>query len=245
MGTSSMPALALLLLADGRFPAGGHAHSAGVEAAVASRRVVDEASLEAFVLGRLVSTGLVDAAFAAATTERLSTVRSPAESVAVLHLLDEEAEARIAPLASRDASRRLGRQLARAASRCWPAGVLAVLASAFPGGAHQSVAAGCVAVAVGATPRQVAELIVHHAMTAPAQAGVRLLGLDPYGVAALVAAPRDHGGECDRHRRRGGVRTTCGSARRCPSCARHRRDRSRHLDRPPVRNLKHHQPEET
>ena len=29
----------LLLLADGRFPAGGHAHSSGLEAAVAAGRV--------------------------------------------------------------------------------------------------------------------------------------------------------------------------------------------------------------
>ena len=33
------PAAALLLLADGRFPAGGHVHSAGIEAAVGDGRV--------------------------------------------------------------------------------------------------------------------------------------------------------------------------------------------------------------
>lgn len=33
-----MSRTALLILADGRFPAGGHAHSGGMEAAVASDR---------------------------------------------------------------------------------------------------------------------------------------------------------------------------------------------------------------
>ncbi|WP_433457733.1 hypothetical protein [Micromonospora sp. CA-248212] len=62
MPTSSL----LLLLADGRFPAGAHAHSGGLEAAVAAGRVTDLASLEAFLVGRLATAGLVGAAFAAA-----------------------------------------------------------------------------------------------------------------------------------------------------------------------------------
>ncbi|MDP9388377.1 MAG: urease accessory protein UreF, partial [Actinomycetota bacterium] len=49
--------LSALLLADGRFPAGGHAHSAGVEAAVADGRVGDVASLAAFARGRLWTAG--------------------------------------------------------------------------------------------------------------------------------------------------------------------------------------------
>ncbi|MFE3128878.1 urease accessory protein UreF, partial [Streptomyces hydrogenans] len=49
---------ALLVLADGRFPAGGHAHSGGAEAAVKAGRIRDAAGLEAFCLGRLHTTGL-------------------------------------------------------------------------------------------------------------------------------------------------------------------------------------------
>jgi len=60
MGTAT-----LLLLADGRFPAGGHAHSGGLEAAVAASRVRDLESLREFLSGRLATTGLVAAAFAA------------------------------------------------------------------------------------------------------------------------------------------------------------------------------------
>jgi urease accessory protein len=56
----------LLLLADGRLPSGGHAHSGGVEAAVGAGRVHDLPTLAAFLRGRLATAGLVAAAFAAA-----------------------------------------------------------------------------------------------------------------------------------------------------------------------------------
>lgn len=38
-----MSRAALLVLADGRFPAGGHAHSGGAEAAVRAGRITDAA----------------------------------------------------------------------------------------------------------------------------------------------------------------------------------------------------------
>ena len=63
------------LLADGRFPAGGHVHSAGVEAAVADGRVHDEESLAAYMRGRLLTAGLTDAALAVATTTRVRAAR--------------------------------------------------------------------------------------------------------------------------------------------------------------------------
>ena len=59
-------AAATLLLADGRFPAGGHAQSAGVESAVRIGDVCDLATLERYLHGRLSTTGVVEAAFAAA-----------------------------------------------------------------------------------------------------------------------------------------------------------------------------------
>ncbi|MFE0463567.1 urease accessory protein UreF, partial [Kitasatospora sp. NPDC058965] len=61
-----MMTAALLLLADGRFPAGGHAHSGGVEAAVAAGSVTDAGSLEQFLVGRLHTAGLTAAGLAAA-----------------------------------------------------------------------------------------------------------------------------------------------------------------------------------
>lgn len=56
----------LLVLADGRLPAGGHAHSGGFEAAVSAGRVRDLAGLDGFLRGRLHTSGVVAAAFAAA-----------------------------------------------------------------------------------------------------------------------------------------------------------------------------------
>ena len=58
--------VAALLLSDSRFPAGGHAHSGGVEPAVTAGTVSDLASLEAFLRGRLRTAGLVAAGLAAA-----------------------------------------------------------------------------------------------------------------------------------------------------------------------------------
>jgi urease accessory protein len=62
--------VAALLLSDSRFPAGGHAHSGGVEPAVTAGTVSDLASLEAFLRGRLRTAGLVAAGLAAAACER-------------------------------------------------------------------------------------------------------------------------------------------------------------------------------
>lgn len=174
---------AFALLADGRFPAGGHAHSAGVEAAVHDRRITGVHQLEDFVRGRLHTVGRTDAALAAATVLRLD----HHDVVATLRLLDAEAGARIAPPALRSASRRLGRQVVRAAAACWPSALLAELTGAFPDGAHQPVAFGAVATSAGLDALDAARLVLHHTAATPLQAAVRLLGLDPFTVAALTA----------------------------------------------------------
>jgi urease accessory protein len=198
--------LAALLLADGRFPAGSHAHSAGVEAACADGRITDEPSLAEFLEGRLRTTGLVDAALATATNLTLTTTvdRTGLHLADAVHdgphgaaddadvrwaliALDGEAEARIVAPSLRAASCQLGRQLVRVARRCWPSDVLTCLADALPNGAHQPVALGAVGVAAGCEAAEVARLAVHHVLTTPAQAAVRLLGLDPFAVAALTA----------------------------------------------------------
>ena len=73
IGTGCRPSLSLatlLVLADGRLPAGGHAHSGGLEAAVSAGRVRDVGGLEGFLRGRLATAGVVAAAFAAAACAR-------------------------------------------------------------------------------------------------------------------------------------------------------------------------------
>jgi urease accessory protein len=166
--------LAALLLADGRLPTGGHVHSAGVESAVDDGRIVDVESLGAYLLGRLHTVGLTEAALAAAV------VLQPA----AIPQLDAEAEARITVPELRAVSRRLGRQLVRVAGRCWPDPILATL----PDDPHQPIALGAVGLAAGIDARTVAGIAVHHATVTPAQSALRLLGLDPFAVAAVTAS---------------------------------------------------------
>ncbi|MER7459813.1 urease accessory UreF family protein [Micromonospora sp. NPDC126480] len=185
MGTRSL----LLLLADGRFPAGAHAHSGGLEAAVAAGRVTDLGTLGAFLRGRLATAGLVGAAFAAAAHRAAPAGRRDA----VLARLDAELDARTAASALRAVSRRQGRALLRAGRRVWPGGPFAGLPD--PGeGPHQPLVLGLVGAAAGLDPGDTALVAAYGTVTGAASAGLRLLGLDPYHVHALLA---DLAGACD------------------------------------------------
>jgi len=166
-----MSMTALMLLADGRFPGGGHAHSSGLEPAVACGRVTDVASLEAFLRGRLATTGLVAAAFAAAACA------GPPEAT---YTLDAEFDARTPSPAQRRVSRAQGRALLRAARTMWT-----VPRVVEP---HHPVALGVVAGAAGLEPGQAAGIAAYSSISGPASAAVRLLGLDPYAVHAALAA---------------------------------------------------------
>lgn len=167
---------ALLILADGRFPAGGHAHSGGVEAAVQAGRVRDAAELAEFCRGRLHTTGLTSAALAAAAAHG----HDP-------RLLDAAADARTPSPALRAAARKLGRQLMRAARSAWPGPELDALAAAFPRGAHQPVVLGTAARAAGLGPLDAAFCTVYETVSGPATAAVRLLSLDPFRATAVLA----------------------------------------------------------
>jgi urease accessory protein len=171
---------ALLLLADARLPAGGHAHSGGLEVAVATGRVHDVSTLDAFLRGRLATAGLVAAAFASAACARPSTVDT----------LDAELDARTPSPALRRASRRQGRALLRAARAMWPA-----LPAPAAGEPHHALALGTVAAAAGLAPAGAALVAAYGAVSGPASAAVRLLGLDPYAVQALLAGLA---ADCDR-----------------------------------------------
>ncbi|MET9433150.1 urease accessory UreF family protein [Streptomyces sp. NPDC006551] len=167
---------ALLVLADGRFPAGGHAHSGGAEAAVKAGRITDATSLAAFCRGRLHTTGLTSAALAAAGALGLDP-----------YALDAAADARTPSPALRAAARRLGRQMMRAARATWPCPELDALAAAFPRGAHQPVVLGATARAAGLGPEDAAHCVAYETVSGPATAVVRLLGLDPFQATAVLA----------------------------------------------------------
>jgi len=173
-------AAAVLMLADARFPAGGHAHSGGLEGAVTDGAVTDVGSLELFLRGRLATAGVVAAGLAAAACARAG---QPAGGWAGL---DAEADARAPSPAQRDASRRQGRALLRAARAAWPAPGLDELARAARP-PHHAVVLGVTAAAAGTGPAEAALVAAYLAVTGPATAAVRLLALDPIEVSAALA----------------------------------------------------------
>ncbi|MFF4911679.1 urease accessory protein UreF [Streptomyces tendae] len=178
------------MLADGRFPAGGHAHSGGLEAAVAAGRVSDPGTLEAFLRGRTATSGATAAAFAAAACAAfggLSGGGTETVGGGRISSLDTELDARTPAPALRATSRRLGRQLLRTVRAIGPHPGLDALAAAQPRGPHQPVALGAAAGALGLGPRAAAAAALHDAATGPATAAVRLLGLDPFAVHAVLA----------------------------------------------------------
>lgn len=174
----------LLLLADGRFPTGGHAHSAGVEAAVAAGDVTDLGTLERYLRGRLATSGVVEAAFCVAARSVIADVAEAGP--ARLVRLDAELDARMLAPRAREVSRRLGRQFTRAARTAWPDPRLGLLAGSP--GPHQAIATGVVVGVVGGSIDDAARLPLHHLAAAVTSSAVRLLGLDPMAAARLQVA---------------------------------------------------------
>lgn len=186
-----MSVIPLLLLADSRLPAGTHAHSGGLEAAVAAGRVHDAETLRAFLLGRLTGVGLTSAAFAAAAALELSggvVVGEGGFEAKAVAALDAEYDARTPSPAQREVSRRLGRQLIRAVRAGWPSVVLEAVAGLHPQGPHQPVAFGAAAAVAGLDPGSTACAAALGAVSGPASAATRLLGLDPDEVTAVLAS---------------------------------------------------------
>jgi urease accessory protein len=197
-----------LLLADSRFPGGGHVHSGGLEEAAARGLVRREEDLPTFLRNRLRTAGALAAVFAAASAHHA--VRGDADWPA----MDEELDARTPSVAQRTASRAQGKATARAARMMVEAsltGAGSVVCSGVPGEpgllAGASLAANPVSALLAVTPRPHHPLILgaligagggspadaalaaaYLSISGPASASVRLLGLDPLLVNAIVAA---------------------------------------------------------
>jgi urease accessory protein len=178
-----MVSLAALTLADARFPGGGHVHSGGLEEAVARGLVTRVADLEPFLAGRLRTAGLVAAAFAAAAVRTARGDGTPWEE------LDAELDARTPAAAQREASRAQGRAALRAARVAWPSPVLDALVAATPR-PHHPLLVGAVVGIDGGGPAEAAQSVAYLAVSGPASAAVRLLGLDPFAVNAAVVSLR-------------------------------------------------------
>jgi urease accessory protein len=196
----------LLLLLDSRAPAGAHHHSGGMEAAIGTGLVTGLAGVEDFCRARLRTSARVGAAFAAAAARlqsdssersvalaaRNGPARPGAESRARAAgewaLLDAEFEARTPSEAMRTASRQLGRGLVRLLRSVRPQADLATAFSRCAGPApHHPLVLGAAVSLAGGGPDLAARAAALAACAGPASAAVRLLGLDPFAVQAMLA----------------------------------------------------------
>jgi urease accessory protein len=155
-----------LLLADARTPTGGFAHSNGVEPAG-----VGLGELRAFLHGRLSTTGLVDAAVAAAATRGEDPLA-----------LEVAWSARTPSAPTRVAAGRQGRSLLRVAARLWP-GALDTFGAASVGTPRPVVLGLCGALA-GLEPRRVAQLCLYDDAATCCAAVPKLAAVDALDVTA-------------------------------------------------------------
>ncbi|MFI5955085.1 urease accessory protein UreF [Cryptosporangium sp. NPDC051539] len=193
---------ALLLLADSRLPAGAHAHSGGIAPAVDGDLVHGHVEVIEFLRGRLHTAGLLAAAVAArachlatetagAAAPAVDATSTPARNAGgaraaggVWAVLDGEVDARTPSAAQRQTSRAQGRALLRVARQAFPHREYDALGT-HP---HHPVALGIAVRAAGGTPEEAAALAVAAALSGPASAALRLLGLDPLALTAAHAA---------------------------------------------------------
>ncbi|GAB4586723.1 urease accessory protein UreF [Nocardia sp. IFM 10818] len=162
----------LLTLADSRFPIGGHVHSGGVEEAITSGLLRDVPTVELYLRRRIRTSGLVAASLAAAVcAETLTPARA-----------ELEADARTPSPSARTASRAQGRGLLRLAKQVWPQAPWSGLGTR----PHLSTVFGVVGAESGASPEEIAGVVVYTTMTGAATAAQRLLALDPAAVAACT-----------------------------------------------------------
>lgn len=176
-------ALGVLLLADARLPAGGHAHSATLEGAV--RAGLRAHQVPGYLRARLRTVGRGEAA--AAVLAARAARRTPVDYAPVQAAL--AARTPSAPL--RQASAALGRGLTRVALRLrggHPAvRALPTAAGAVPGlRALRPVVLGALGTALGAGEEQIARICLYEDVQTVASAALKLLPGDPLEAAAWV-----------------------------------------------------------
>jgi len=188
--TDERALLTLLQFADGLFPAGGFAHSFGLETYVQDGRVRDRQSLEAFVAAHLDgSAGPADAA-ATAIAVRLSAQADVDDWVA----LDLRLDAMKSVPEFRAASRQMGRQTLRIAAGLGDDPFLARLAGAVDAeracGHHASVF-GAVVGRGGVAPAAAAAAYLYSTAELLVGAGLRLIALGQLEGQRVLAAMRE------------------------------------------------------
>jgi urease accessory protein len=174
----------LLLILDSRSPAGAHNHSGGMEAAIDAGWINNLADLALFCRGRLHTSGLVAAAFAAASCRGWSSGWDAED----WRQLDDELSARTPSQAVRAASRTMGNGLRRLLAVTVPEADLASAWSRIsPPAPHHPLVLGAACALTGGSPQLAARAAALGACTTATSAAVRLLGFDPYAVHGMLA----------------------------------------------------------
>jgi urease accessory protein len=101
--------------------------------------------------------------------------------------LEAEYLARTASPRLRVASRTLGRQLLRGARRAFPSPRFEEAVAALGTSIPQPIVMGIAVAAAGCSPADAALCELHHMVGSLTSAGVRLLGIDPFEIAAFGA----------------------------------------------------------
>ena len=181
--------LTLLQFADGLFPAGGFAHSFGLETYVQDGRVRDRHGLETFVAAHLEgSAGPADAAASAIAVGMAR--RTDAEAWMAL---DARLDAMKTVPEFRTASRQMGRQTLRVAAGIGADPFLEELARAVDGGraaAHHATVFGAAVGRGGADPERAAAAYLYATAALLVGAGLRLIALGQLDGQRVLAAMR-------------------------------------------------------
>jgi urease accessory protein len=170
-----------LLLADSRFPAGGYAHSLGLEQAVGDGLGID--GVAPFMSARLRLVARADAALSVAARRAAAATATATEELA---RLDEEHAARCPNPVLRETARRLGAQLLRSAATAWPGATIEDY-RATSCTTPRPIALGVVGAAAGIDDHEVATIALYDDAATVSSAALKLLGLDPAEAARWVA----------------------------------------------------------
>jgi urease accessory protein len=181
--------LVLLQLGDGLFPAGGFAHSFGLETYAQEGRVRDRDGLDAFVTAHLEGAAGPGDAVAVAVATRLAV----GGDLAGWYALDARLDAMKTVPEFRTASRQMGRQTARVAAALGDDTVLASIVSAIDDGlapGHHATVFGAAAGRLGAAPEAAAAAYLYSTAALLVGAGLRLLRLGQLDAQRVLAAAR-------------------------------------------------------
>jgi urease accessory protein len=187
MSTESL--LAVLQLADGLFPAGGFAHSFGLETYAQDGRVTDRDGLEAFVVAHLEGAAGPSDAVAVAAAARYAAAAEPAAWVD----LDARLDAMKTVPEFRAASRQMGRQTARVAAALAPDGFLVAIARGIDDGltpGHHAAVFGAAVGRRGAEPEAAAAAFLYSTAALLVGAGLRLIAVGQLDGQRVLAAVR-------------------------------------------------------